>query len=184
MKIQPIVTATLIAVLFTGCAGTSPTRLVGNTIGAAGGALLGSTLGKHNPFATAAGAGAGLLLSESLQAGSTHAADKSYAAGYEKGRSDSAKQQYHTLIDQQRQPATTAATLGGGGGAMAAAGGLAGGAVAGGAALAGSSMSGSPYSPGGGLLSSLASQRRPKPPAKDDLSGDEAVRELLAKSRN
>ena len=80
--------------------------------------------------------------------------------------------------------AATAATLGGGGGAMAAVGGLAGGAVAGGAALAGSSMSGSPYSPGGGLLSSLASQRRPKQPAKDDLSGDEAVRELLAKSRN
>ncbi len=31
--------------------------------------------------------------------------EKSYAAGYEKGRSDSAKQQYHTLIEQQRQPA-------------------------------------------------------------------------------
>ena len=80
--------------------------------------------------------------------------------------------------------AATAATIGGGGGAMAAAGGLAGGAVAGGAALAGSSMSGSPYSPGGGMLSSLASQRRPKRPAKDDLSGDQAVRELLASSRN
>lgn len=46
-----------------------------------------------------------MLLSESLQAGSTAAANKSYAAGYEKGRSDSAKQQYHTLIEQQRQPA-------------------------------------------------------------------------------
>lgn len=105
MKIQLIVTTTLIAVLFTGCAGTSPTRLVGNTIGVAGGALLGSTLGKQNPLATAAGAGAGLLLSESLHAGSTHAADKSYVAGYEKGRSDSAKQQYHTLIERQRDPA-------------------------------------------------------------------------------
>jgi len=105
MKIQPIVTATLIAVLFTGCAGTSPTRLIGNTIGVTGGALLGSTLGKRNPLATAAGAGAGLLLSESLHAGSTAAENKSYAAGYEKGRSDSAKQQYHTLIEQQRQPA-------------------------------------------------------------------------------
>jgi hypothetical protein len=103
MNIKPVVIATTLAVLFTGCAGTSPTRLVGNTIGAAGGALLGSTLGKRNPLA-AAGAGAGLLLSESLQAGSTAAANKSYAAGYEKGRSDSAKQQYHTLIEQQRQP--------------------------------------------------------------------------------
>ncbi|HEY5769742.1 MAG TPA: hypothetical protein VIS71_07850 [Terrimicrobium sp.] len=77
--------------------------------------------------------------------------------------------------------AATAATIGGGGGAMATAGGLAGGAVAGGTALAGSSMSGSPYSPGGGLLSSVTSQRGPKRPAKDDLSGDEAVRELLGK---
>jgi hypothetical protein len=50
-------------------------------------------------------AGAGLLLSELLHAGSTAAANKSYAAGYEKGRSDSAKRQYHTLIEQQRQPA-------------------------------------------------------------------------------
>ena len=104
MKILPLIAATTVAALFTGCAGTSPTRLVGNTIGVAGGALLGSTLGKRNPLATAAGAGAGLLLSESLHAGSTAAANKSYASGYEKGRSDSAKQQYHTLIEQQRQP--------------------------------------------------------------------------------
>ena len=62
--------------------------------------------------------------------------------------------------------ASTAATIGGGGGAMATAGGIAGGVVAGGAAFAGSSISGSSYSPGGGMLSSLASQRRPKQPAK------------------
>jgi len=105
MKLQPLIAAVTLAALFTGCAGMSPTRLVGNTIGVAGGALLGSTLGKRNPLATAAGAGAGLLLSESLHAGSTAAANKSYAAGYEKGRSDTAKQQYHTLIEQQRQPA-------------------------------------------------------------------------------
>ena len=105
MKILPLISATTFAALFTGCAGTSPTRLVGNTIGVAGGALLGGTLGKRNPLATAAGAGAGLLLSETLHAGSTAAANKSYAAGYEKGRSDSAKQQYHTLIEQQRQQA-------------------------------------------------------------------------------
>ena len=104
MKILPLIAATTVAALFTGCAGTSPTRLAGNTIGAAGGAFLGSTLAKHNPLAAVGGAGAGLLLSESLHAGSTHAAEKSYGAGYEKGRSDSAKQQYHTLIEQQRQP--------------------------------------------------------------------------------
>jgi len=80
--------------------------------------------------------------------------------------------------------ASTAATIGSGGGAMAAAAGLAGGAVAAGTALAGSSMSGSPYSPAGGMLSSLASQRRPKRPAKNDLSGDQAARELVAQSKN
>jgi hypothetical protein len=104
MKILPLIAATAVAALFTGCAGTSPTRLVGNTIGVAGGTLLGSTLGKRNPLATAAGAGAGLLLSESLHIGSTAAANRSYAVGYEKARSDSAKQQYHTLIDRQREP--------------------------------------------------------------------------------
>lgn len=66
MKIQPLIAATTLTALFTGCAGRSPTRLVGNTIGVAGGALLGSTLGKRNPLATAAGAGAGLLLSATL----------------------------------------------------------------------------------------------------------------------
>ncbi len=105
MNIRLLATATTFAALFTGCAGTSPTRLIGNTIGATGGALLGSTFGKRNPLAAAAGAGAGLLLSESLHAGSTHASANSYAAGYEKGRSDSAKQQYRTLIEQQQQPA-------------------------------------------------------------------------------
>ncbi|MEO8351664.1 MAG: hypothetical protein ABI680_08030 [Chthoniobacteraceae bacterium] len=102
MKFNFTILAAAIASVLSGCAGMSPTRMIGNSVGAAGGALLGSTLGKSNPFATAVGAGAGLLLSESLQAGSNAAARKSYDAGYEKGRSDSAKQQYHMLLEQQR----------------------------------------------------------------------------------
>jgi len=43
-----------------------------------------------------------VLLSESLQAGSKASSDKAYDAGYEKARSDSAKQQFQTLIDRQR----------------------------------------------------------------------------------
>lgn len=103
MKFKFTILAAAIASALSGCAGMSPTRMIGNSVGAAGGALLGSTLGKHNPLATAAGAGAGLLISESLQAGSNAAARKSYDAGYEKGRSDSAKQQYHMLLKQQRR---------------------------------------------------------------------------------
>ena len=92
----------LASVLLSSCAGVSPTRLIGDTVGAAGGALLGSTLSKGNPLITAAGAGGGLLISEALQAGSSSAQQKSYATGYEKGKSDAAKQQFQTLIDQQR----------------------------------------------------------------------------------
>ena len=84
------------------CAGVTPTRIIGDTVGAAGGALIGSKLSNGNPLITAASAGGGVLLSESLQAGSKASANKAYDAGYEKARSDSAKQQFQTLIDRQR----------------------------------------------------------------------------------
>jgi hypothetical protein len=80
----------------------NPTRVVGNTVGAAGGAFLGHTLSKGDPLVTALAAGGGALVSESLQAGSNAAARKSYDPGYEKGRSDAAKQQYQALNERQR----------------------------------------------------------------------------------
>jgi hypothetical protein len=76
--------------------------VIGDTAGAAGGALVGHALSKGNPLITAAGAGAGVLLSETLQAGSNASAKKSYNEGYEKGRSDSAKQRFQSLTDKQR----------------------------------------------------------------------------------
>ena len=88
--------------MMTSCAGVSPTRIIGNTVAAAGGALIGNKLGNGDPLITAASAGGGVLLSESLQAGSNAHAQKSYDAGYEKARSDAAKQQFHELIDRQR----------------------------------------------------------------------------------
>ena len=88
--------------LLGGCAGVGPTRIIGDTVGGAGGALLGSTLSKGNPLITTAGAGGGVILIEALQAGSNGAQQKSYASGYEKGRSDAAKQQFQTLTDHQR----------------------------------------------------------------------------------
>ena len=101
------ITSSLVLSLFAsallgGCAGVSPTRIIGNTVAATGGALLGHTLSKGNPIFTALGAGGGALLSESLQAGSNAAHQKSYLTGYEKGRSDAAKQQFQTLIERQR----------------------------------------------------------------------------------
>ncbi len=102
MKIPSTIIGAAVAATLSGCAGTSPTRIVGNTVGAAGGALLGHTLGKGDPLVTTLAAGGGALLSESLQAGSNAGARKSYDAGYEKGRSDAAKQQYQTLTGRQR----------------------------------------------------------------------------------
>ncbi len=102
MKNATLLLPLLVSCFLTSCAGVSPTRIIGNTVGAAGGALIGSKLSKGDPLITAAGAGAGTLLSESLQAGSNAAANKSYDAGYDKGRSDSAKQQFQTLNERQR----------------------------------------------------------------------------------
>ena len=175
MNIKPVIIATTLAVVFTGCAGMSPTRLVGNTVGVAGGGLLGSTLGKRNPLATAAGAGAGLVPSTIAAPVILQKSHRDWIAdwiGVGGRRGDrwgrgSDHGRLHRRDDRRWWR--------GDGGSSG---------VAGGAALAGSSMSGSPYSPGGGMLSSLASQRRPKQPVKDDLSGDQAVRELLTSSRN
>jgi hypothetical protein len=102
MKIQSAILFSALACGLSGCAGVSPTRIIGNTVGAAGGAFLGHTLGKGDPLFTTIGAGGGALLSEALQAGSSAAAQKSYDTGYEKGRSDAAKQQYQTLNERQR----------------------------------------------------------------------------------
>ena len=88
--------------MLTSCAGVSPTRIIGNTVAAAGGAFIGNKLSNGNPLITTAAAGGGVLLSESLQAQSNASSRKSYDAGYDKARSDSAKQQYQTLNDRQR----------------------------------------------------------------------------------
>ena len=102
MKNATILLSLFAAALLTSCADVSPTRVIGDTTGAVGGALIGHAISKGNPVVTAAGAGAGVLLSETLQGASNAHAKKSYTEGYEKGRSDSAKQRFQSLIDKQR----------------------------------------------------------------------------------
>jgi len=102
MKNATLLLSILAGAMLTSCAALSPTRIIGDTVGAAGGALLGSKLSHGNPLITGAASGGGVLLSESLQAGSSAAASKSYDAGYEKARSDSAKQQFQSLNERQR----------------------------------------------------------------------------------
>jgi hypothetical protein len=84
--------------------------------------------------------------------------------------------------------AGAAAALGASGGSSTIITGLAGGVAAAALGATEASTSGSSYSPMGNLVGSLASQRyanlRPRRPRKDDLTGDQAVRELLERSRN
>src|SRR6266545_2626864 len=86
--------------MLTSCAGVSPTRVIGDTAGATGGALVGHALSKSNPLITAASAGAGVLLSETLQGASNASAKKSYTEGYEKGRSDSSLSSTSSVSDR------------------------------------------------------------------------------------
>jgi hypothetical protein len=102
MKNATLLLSLLVSAMLTSCAGVSPTRIIGNTVAAAGGAFIGNKLSNGNPLITTAAAGGGVLLSESLQAQSNASSRKSYDAGYDKARSDSAKQQYQVLNDRQR----------------------------------------------------------------------------------
>ena len=102
MKNATILLSLFAAAMLSSCADVSPTRVIGDTTGAVGGALIGHAISKGNPLVTAAGAGAGVLVSETLQGASNAHAKKSYTEGYEKGRSDSAKQRFQSLIDKQR----------------------------------------------------------------------------------
>jgi hypothetical protein len=77
-------------------------------------------------------------------------------------------------------------TIAAGGGVAAAGAGIAGGGAAVMLGAAEASMTGSTYSPLGNLVSSLGGgmSRRARRPKKNDPTGDEAVRELLQRSRN
>lgn len=102
MKNATLLLSLLVSAILTSCAGVSPTRIIGNTVAAASGAFIGNKMSNGNPLITTAAAGGGVLLSETLQAQSNASSRKSYDAGYDKARSDSAKQQYQVLNDRQR----------------------------------------------------------------------------------
>lgn len=89
----------LIVALTSGCAATRP---IGDAVLGAGGAYLGNELSDGNPIATTAGAAGGVLLSEGLHYLAGKEAQKAYATGYDKGKSDAVKQQYWLYVSQQR----------------------------------------------------------------------------------
>lgn len=88
------------AMVMTGC---SSTRAVSDMALGAGGAFLGHELSDGSPVATAAGAAAGVLVSEGLHYAAKKENQKAYAAGYDKGKSDAVKQQYWLYVSLQRQ---------------------------------------------------------------------------------
>ena len=93
--------AGLVASTLTGCAATRP---IGDVALGAGGAYLGYELSHGNPLATAAGAAGGGIVNEGLHFAARKQSDKSYAAGYDKGKSDAVKQQYWLNVSLQQRP--------------------------------------------------------------------------------
>ena len=105
MKKSSLIRFTFLAAvlgLFTGCAAT---RTISDVGLGAGGAALGGALAKNNPAAIAGGAAGGILISEGLHYAAKSQADKAFANGYDKGRSDAVKQQYWLYVSlQQTKP--------------------------------------------------------------------------------
>ena len=91
---------TLVAGLFVGCAATRP---ISDVALGAGGAYLGHELSNGDPLATAAGAAGGVIVSETLHYAAKKQAEKAYATGYDKGKSDAVKQQYWLYVSMQKQ---------------------------------------------------------------------------------
>lgn len=99
MKLKLILLSLSVPLLFCGCAAT---RTVTDIGAAAAGGYIGNELSDGDPIATAAGAAGGVIVSETLHYAARKQAEKAYANGYDKGRSDAVKQQYWLYVAQQR----------------------------------------------------------------------------------
>ena len=90
----------LVAGLIAGCSATRP---ISDVALGAGGAYLGHELSDGDPLMTAAGAAGGVIVSETLHYAAKKQADKAYATGYDKGKSDAVKQQYWLYVSMQQR---------------------------------------------------------------------------------
>ena len=99
LAIKTLLSAAVI-VQFSGCSAMRP---IDDAALGAGGAFLGNELSHGNPIATVGGAAGGVLVSEGLHYAAKTQADKSYAVGYDKGKSDAVKQQYWLYVSMQHQ---------------------------------------------------------------------------------
>ena len=103
-KLIPLTLKTLLCVAVAGLfAGCSAMRPIDDAALGAGGAYLGNSLSHGSPVATVAGAAGGVLVSEGLHYAAKTQADKAFANGYDKGKSDAVKQQYWLYVSMQHQ---------------------------------------------------------------------------------
>src|SRR5438128_5334837 len=100
INVSKLLFLALFAGLLAGCAATRPFSDV--ALGA-GGAYLGHEISNGDPLATAAGAAGGVIVSETLHYAAKKQAEKAYATGYAKGKSDAVKQQYWLYVSMQKQ---------------------------------------------------------------------------------
>lgn len=99
MKPYFLIAIALASLFVTGCGTTRPISAVAM---GAGGAALANELSDGDPGWTAASAAGGVILSEGLHYAARKQAQRAYADGYDKGRSDAVKQQYWMFVNQQR----------------------------------------------------------------------------------
>ena len=103
-KLIPLTLKTILCVAVAGLfAGCSAMRPIDDAALGAGGAYLGNSLSHGSPVATVAGAAGGVLVSEGLHYAAKSQADKAFANGYDKGKSDAVKQQYWLYVSMQHQ---------------------------------------------------------------------------------
>jgi hypothetical protein len=100
MKMLCSIPLLLGALLLSGCAGSQ--RVLTGTVAGGMGALAGHSLGNGKPLATALGAGAGVLAGEALQYAMDNRTRDAFSAGFDKGRSDTAKNQYWIMVNHQK----------------------------------------------------------------------------------
>ena len=102
--LMTIIIQTLFAAIVVGSlAGCAAMRPIDDAALGAGGAYLGNQLSHGDPLISAAGGAGGVLVSEGLHYAAKTQADKAYANGYDKGKSDAVKQQYWLYVSMQHQ---------------------------------------------------------------------------------
>jgi hypothetical protein len=99
-NVSKLLLLSLVTGLFAGCAATRP---ISDVALGAGGAYLGHEISNGDPLITAAGAAGGVVVSETLHYTAKKQAEKAYATGYDKGKSDAVKEQYWLYVSMQKQ---------------------------------------------------------------------------------